>query len=104
MIRFRRIVWASGLGLMAIGLPACKKKEAAPAQADAAAPNPTAAPAAFAVQKVEVGKAIGADKHVSAAGTTFGRRDTIYVSVLTEGSAPSKTISAKWTYQDGQVV
>jgi hypothetical protein len=26
------------------------------------------------------------------------------VSVLTDGAAPSKTISAKWTFQTGQVV
>ena len=36
--------------------------------------------------------------------TTFGRRDTIYASVATEGAAPSKTLTAKWTFQDGQTV
>ena len=101
MIRHRRIVWAAGLGLVVIGAPACKKKEAPP-PAEAAVPAPE--PPAFAVQAIEVGKAIGADKRVTAAVATFGRRDTIYVSVATEGAAPSKTISAKWTFQDGQVV
>ena len=56
------------------------------------------------MQGIDVGKGIGADKKVTAPATTFGRRDTIYVSVATEGAAPSKTISAKWTFQDGQVV
>ena len=104
MIPSRRIGWAAGLGLAVIGMPACKKKEAPAPPAEAAAPAPAPAPPAFAVQTIEVGKAIGADKRVTAPATTFGRRDTIYASVATEGAAPSKTISAKWTYQDGQVV
>ncbi len=104
MIRTRRIGWAAGLGLAVIGVPACKKKEAPAPPAEAAAPAPAPAPLAFAVQVIEVGKGIGPDKRVTAPGTTFGRRDTIYASVATEGAAPSKVISAKWTYQDGQVV
>jgi hypothetical protein len=102
MIRTHRIGWAAALGLAVIGIPACKKKEAPAPPAEAAAPAP--APPAFAVQGIEVGKAIGPDKRVTAPGTTFGRRDTIYAAVATEGAAPSKVISAKWTYQDGQVV
>jgi hypothetical protein len=102
MIRSRRMLWAAGLAVAVIGMPACKKKEAPAPPAEAAAPAP--APPAFAVQGIDVGKSIGADKKVTAPATTFGRRDTIYVSVATEGAAPSKTISAKWTFQDGQVV
>ena len=103
MIRSRRIVWAAGLGLAVVGTASCKKKEAPPPP-EAAAPAPAPAPPAFAVQGIELGKSIGADKKVTAASTSFGRRDTIYASVATEGAAPSKTISAKWTFQDGQVV
>jgi len=102
MIRSRRMLWAAGLAVAVIGMPACKKKEAPAPPAEAAAPAP--APPAFAVQGIDVGKSIGADKKVTAPATTFGRRDTIYVSVATEGAAPSKTISAKWTFQGGQVV
>jgi hypothetical protein len=102
MIRSQRVAWAAGLGLVVIGVPACKKKEAPAPPAEAAAPAP--APVPFAVQVIEVGKGIGADKRVTAPTATFGRRDTIYASVATEGAAPSKTISAKWTFQDGQVV
>src|SRR5829696_434328 len=102
MIRFQRVAWAVGLGLMVIGVPACKKKEAPAPPAEAAAPAP--APAPFAVQVIELGKGVGADKRVTTPTATFGRRDTIYASVATEGAAPSKTISAKWTFQDGQVV
>lgn len=103
MIRYRRMVWAAGLGLAVAGVTSCKKKEAPP-PAEAAAPAPAPAPPPFTVQSVEVGKSIGADKKVTAAVTTFGRRDTIYVSVSTDGAAPSKTIAAKWTFQNGQIV
>jgi hypothetical protein len=102
MIRTLRMGWAAALCVAVVGIPACKKKEAPAPPAEAAAPAP--APPAFAVLAIDVGKGIGADKRVTAPATTFGRRDTIYASVATEGAAPSKAISAKWTYQDGQVV
>jgi hypothetical protein len=41
---------------------------------------------------------------VTQQSTAFAPNDTIYVSVVTNGSAPSATLTAKWTYQDGQVV
>jgi hypothetical protein len=97
-------VWAAALGVIVSGAVACKKKEAPAPPAEAAAPAPAPAPPAFAVQSVDVGKAINADKRIAAPTTTFGRRDTIYVSVVTEGVAPSKTIAAKWIFQDGQTV
>lgn len=99
----RRLVWVAALGMIVSGMTACKKKEAPAPPAESAAPAPVPEPA-FAVQSVDVGKAINADKRVTSPTTTFGRRDTIYASVVTEGAAPNKTIAAKWTYQDGQVV
>ena len=100
----RSLVWAAALGMIVSGMTACKKKEAPAPPADAAAPAPAPAPPEFAVQSVDLGKAITADKRVASPATNFGRRDTIYASVVTEGAAPSKTIAAKWTFQDGQVV
>lgn len=104
MIRSSRIVWAVGVGLIALGLPACKKKEAPAPPPESAAPAPAPAEPAFAVQTIEVGEGIGADKKLKSPTASFGTRDTIYVSVLTEGSAPSKILSAKWTFQNGKVV
>ena len=51
-----------------------------------------------------LGKAVGADKAVSEATTSFEPTDTIYVSVRTAGTAPSATLAARWTFEDGQVV
>ena len=98
------LVMAVGV-LSAVGC----KKNAPPASETANADTAAAAPAApapepFAVSDVTLGKAIGADKRVATPSTTFAPKDTIYASVATTGSAPSKTITAKWTYQDGQTV
>lgn len=65
--------------------------------------EPTAA-AEVEVTEVSLGRAIGADKTVTEPTTTFGPTDTIYASVRTEGTAASSTISARWTFEDGQVV
>ena len=89
------------LGLAAITLAGCKKQPSTPQnETGAAAP----AAAQFSVRGVEVGKQLGPDKRITNPTTTFGPKDTIYVSVTTEGAAPSKTISAKWSFQDGQVI
>jgi len=92
----------------AVSALGCKKEAPPPAEsgsADTAAAVPApAAPEAFAVSEVTLGKAIGADKKVASPTTTFGPKDTIYASVATTGSAPSKTLTAKWTFQDSQTV
>ena len=56
------------------------------------------------VTLVELGRAIGPDKRVSAVTTEFAATETIYASVVTEGTAPNATITARWTFEDGQVV
>ena len=56
------------------------------------------------VAEVTLGRAVGADKKVTEPGDTFGPNDTIYVSVNTLGTAPSASLSARWTFEDGQAV
>ena len=91
------IIAAAGLAA------ACKPKaEPAPEAPPPAAPPP--APAAPTLVSIELGKAIQADKRAVNPGTTFGRRDTIYVSVTTNGTMPNAVMAAKWSFQDGQVV
>jgi hypothetical protein len=103
---YRRSLCALVLGLLVVAAPACKQKsnDTAAAAPDTSMAAPAPAPAAFAVQGVEVGKQIGADKRVSSPSTTFAPKDTIYASVATEGAAPSKTIAAKWTFGSGKLV
>jgi hypothetical protein len=66
--------------------------------------TPPPAAAVVTVTALELGNQVGADKRVTQQTTTFAPTDTIYVSVVTNGSSPSATLTAKWTYQDGQVV
>jgi hypothetical protein len=86
-----------------IAATGCKKETPAPPNESAeAAPAPAARE--FSIGAIDVGKQVGADKRVTSPATSFGPKDTIYVSVATDGAAPSKTITAKWTFQDGQTV
>jgi uncharacterized protein YfaS (alpha-2-macroglobulin family) len=57
------------------------------------------------VVDVDVGKSIGPDKRVNDNDETdvFRPNDTIYTSVNTDGSG-NGTLSARWMYEDGQVV
>jgi hypothetical protein len=92
----------------ALALAACGKKEepkTAPAQAPAPGPAsaPASAPAGIAVSGVTAGKAIGADKKVTAPTEVFATGDTMYVSVDTTGSGAAK-LDAKWTYRKGDKV
>jgi hypothetical protein len=104
----RQIFFLLGLCLAFIFV-ACGKSEPPPApQATAPPPVAPAAPPpaapAVTVTALELGNQIGADKRVPQQLTSFAPKDTIYVSVVTNGSTPSATLTAKWTYQDGQVV
>jgi hypothetical protein len=82
---------------------ACAKEKPQPAPAPPPPPPPPVA-AAVTVSGVEIGTAIGADKRVTAQTEVFKPADTIYASVTTAGSAPRATLTARFTYQDGQVV
>ena len=89
----------------AVALTACKKAEV-PAPTPTAAPiEPTAIPApAVTITDVSLGKSVGADKKVQTPTDTFSPKDTIFVAVSTDGSAPSSVIGVKWTFGDGQTV
>ncbi|MBA3657150.1 MAG: hypothetical protein H0W69_07350 [Gemmatimonadaceae bacterium] len=99
--RSRRFAIPAAL-LVSVTLGACGKKDE-PAVNDIPVPAP-AAPVALRVADIQTGKAIGADKRVTNGSDEFGMRDTIYVAVTTEGSSAASKLTAKWTYNDAQVV
>ena len=87
-----------------LGLVGCKK-EAPPPPPPPPAPAPKveappSAPAPVAVANITLGKAIGADKKVTAASDTFAKGDTIYASIDTTGQGTA-TLKAKWTFHKG---
>ena len=83
---------------MAFGT-ACSRPAASPAPAP-----PPGASTAVRVTDVDLGRALGLDRRVTDKTDSFTPAETIYVSVRTEGSAPTATLKARWTYEGGQLV
>jgi len=98
--RFGRTL-ALGLGLVLALVSGCQRSEAPP---PATAPAEIPVPVPFAVKGVSLGSSIGADKRVASPISVFAKSDTIYASVATEGTSPSVTLAARWTYQGDQLV
>jgi hypothetical protein len=92
---------ASVLFSALIVLGGCNRERTAEDTQPADIPGPGAAAQ---ITTLELGRSIGSDKRVTAATTEFQPNDTIYASVVTQGSAPSVTLTSRWTYEDGQVV
>jgi hypothetical protein len=83
-----------------VALAACGKKDLPPPPpppAPAVVPAPAPVPVGVTFSAVSLGKAVGADKKVSAATDVFAKGDTIHASIDTTG-AGSATVVAKWTY------
>ena len=76
---------------------------APPAATTTAGPMATAPATGLIISDVTLGNAVGADHKVTKPGTAFAKADTIHASVTTDG-AKASTLTARWTYQDGQVV
>jgi hypothetical protein len=58
------------------------------------------------VTDVELGRSIDAQGRIADGADTddFARNETIYVSVSTDGAAAGSRLTARWTFEDGQVV
>jgi hypothetical protein len=67
----------------------------------AAAPTPTAS--TVAVADIDLGRSVS-NARIADKTNDFKPADTIYTSVHTTGTAPSATLMARWTFEDGQVV
>ena len=88
----------ASLGLVALVLLGACKKEAPPPPPPTPAPTPVPTPVPFKVTSVDLGKSIGDDKKIKEAATTFGKKDTIYAAISSEGVAAKVTLKAKWTF------
>ena len=85
-----------GLGFLAGA--GCKKNS------ESAGTDAAMAPAEVKISDVQLGRRIGANSRIADATDKFGSRDTIYAVAVTEGAAPSATVTARWTFENGQVV
>jgi hypothetical protein len=99
---FRAVALLAVVALLSVG---CAKKSETTAQNN---PPPATGnsnmPAALHVMSVTLGRTINPDKRVADATEEFAPTETVYASVETMGSAPSATLAARWTFEDGQVV
>ncbi len=109
MIRTTARVAALGSALILLGtLAACNKKNDT-TLTDTTSLGTTTATVALdttpiRVSDIQVGKGVGSDKKVADQTTSFGVRDTMYVAVITDGAAKDAKLTAKWTFNDKQVV
>jgi hypothetical protein len=98
---FRLLAPAIAFALVVGG---CKKTETAayPAPGTEA---PAAAPMAGArVERITVAKAVNSDHSPGEAAATFGKNDTVYVSMWTASTPVGTEISARWLGPDGQQI
>lgn len=93
---------AALFGLSLLVLCGCQKEQPPPPPppppvTQAPPPPPPAPP--FKVTGAELGKGIKPDNTVQTATDTFGPKDTIYLSVASEGlPQPRAVLTVKWTY------
>ena len=85
---------------------ACAKKEPPPPPEPTPAPTvevPTPVPVAR-VERIAVVKAIQADKSPGEAATTFGKKDTVYVSFWVADAPVGTELKARWTDPKGKLL
>jgi hypothetical protein len=94
---------AAVLSVALLSVGACGKKAD---QTSTQSSGGAIAPASGAVQVADVslGRGISPDKRVANQTDSFASRDTVYASVHTTGSQANTNLTARWTFQDGQVV
>ena len=56
------------------------------------------------VSQVDMGRSLTVARTIDDTTDSFKPNDTIYASILTQGTAATATLKVRWTYQDGQVV
>ncbi|MCR4338676.1 MAG: hypothetical protein NUW01_02190 [Gemmatimonadaceae bacterium] len=83
---------------VALGITACGKKDAEPADTATVTVPPVSSP--LRVTDIQLGNGVGSDKRIVEPTSTFGTRDTIYVSVTTDGAASDARLTATWMYGD----
>lgn len=88
--------------MTAVGVTACQKKAAQTETSSDATTQTQSQPVE--VAHIDLGKGVGADNRVTDQSDAFTPGETVYATIVTNGSAPSAEIKTVWTYQDGQIV
>ena len=93
-----------GTSILALALAAVLSAACTKSSENPGATGTTGTSASVRVSQVDLGRSLTADKTINDRTDSFKPTDTIYASILTEGAAPTATLKARWTYQDGQAV
>jgi hypothetical protein len=72
--------------------------------ADSAAMAASAGPVARRVSNVMIGRQIGPNDRITEPTFQFTPKDTVHVSVATEGAGGGGTLSAAWRFQSGEIL
>jgi hypothetical protein len=108
MTMSRRAAAITSALIFSIAVAACNKKDEGQVVDTTAAGTQTATVSVdttpIKVSDIQVGKSVGSDKKVSNGTTTFGVRDTMYVAVVTDGTAKDAKITTRWLFNNSQVV
>ena len=99
-----RRLWVVPACALVLAASACKRDTASDTGTIGAGTGTGTAATAVRVEELRLGNSIGADNRVATESSTFRPNETIYASIRTAGSAPSASLAARWTFQDGQVV
>ncbi|HEU4564479.1 MAG TPA: hypothetical protein VFS05_07520 [Gemmatimonadaceae bacterium] len=95
-------------GALVLGAAGCKKGEQTAERADTSMSQATGTveqPAAtLKVTDVELGRSMRGDTAIADETDDFKPAETIHAVVKHEGAAQGAQLTARWTYQDGQVV
>lgn len=108
MARFRRM----GPRLMAVATlaVACSESEetrtagAAGGGDSATLAATTGSPPELRVSNVMIGRKMGANHLITEPTFQFAPKDTVFISVATEGSGGATALTAAWRYQSGEVL
>jgi hypothetical protein len=103
MRSIKRGTAAAAALLVLLSVAACNKKNDAVVN-DTTSLGRTPDSQPLRVSDIQLGKRIGTDKRISDQTDDFAVRDTMHVSVVTEGASTASKLAAKWTYNDKQVV
>jgi hypothetical protein len=104
-MRKQDLILIAGAIVLAAATAACKKKVEVAAPAPASEPPvamATAVPAGAHIERITVAKAVNADHSPGEAATTFGTKDTVYVSMWTASAPVGTEITARWFGPDGK--
>jgi hypothetical protein len=101
MHHMRTLITAGLAACLTVGA-GCKKGDDVATRTDSAAG--TVATSTVKVADVTLGRGVGPDMRITDRTDDFKPNDTIYASVHTTGAAPSATLTARWMFEDGQVV